>query len=177
VGGSGNLSGVADLRMVVLPTQPLTADGWRPFGWLPRPDTDPADGRESLHYEWADPHLNVIAHGPDEVEHTAAGLVCAGLYRHVTHTQALMPLNCDAVMAVAPAAHDFAVEGTDAIRAFRLAPLDAFVLAQGTWHWGPFPLGDEPVRLFNVQGRRYAEDNELADLATLTGSVVEVTSS
>ncbi len=60
--------------------------------------------------------------------------------------------------------------------AFRVAPLDAFVLARGTWHWGPFPLGAEPVRLLNVQGRRYAEDNEYADLAELAAAVVEVRS-
>ena len=39
------------------------------------------------------------------------------------------------------------------------------MLHRGTWHWGPFPLGDEPVTLFNVQGLRYAEDNVKVDLA------------
>ncbi len=38
------------------------------------------------------------------------------------------------------------------------------VLHRGTWHWGPFPLGDEPVLLFNVQGLGYAQDNASADL-------------
>jgi ureidoglycolate hydrolase len=161
--------------MVTLVAEPLSAAAWEPFGWLPVADSDPADGRLTLHYEWGDPHLNVIAHAPDEVEHTAAGLVCAGLYRHVTHTQVLMPINCDAVVAVAAPGHDFGGPGgIDAIEAFRVGPLDVFVLAQGTWHWGPFPLGDEPVRLLNVQGRRYAEDNEYADLAHLAGAVVEV---
>ncbi len=42
------------------------------------------------------------------------------------------------------------------MRAFRLEKLDAVVLHRGTWHWGPFPLGDEPVLLFNVQGLGYA---------------------
>jgi len=161
--------------MVTLTAEALSVAAWAPFGWLPVADTDPADGASTLHYEWADPHLNVIGHAPDEVEHTDTGLVCAGLYHHVTHTQVLMPMNCDAVIAVAPPEHDFAAPGgLEAIRAFRVGPLDAFVLAQGTWHWGPFPLGDEPVRLLNVQGRRYAEDNEFADLAALAGAVVEV---
>ena len=48
------------------------------------------------------------------------------------------------------------------------------MLFRSTWHWGPFPTGDEPVRLLNVQGRGYADDNEYADLARLTGAVVEV---
>lgn len=161
--------------MMTLEAPRITADAWAPFGWLPVADTDPADGRHTLRYELGDPHLNVIAHGPDEVERSEHGLVCAGLYRHVTHTQALMPLNCDAVLAVAPPGHDFTDgSGVVAVRAFRVAPLDVFVLAQGTWHWGPFPVGDEPVRLLNLQGRGYAEDNEYADLAALTGAVVEI---
>jgi ureidoglycolate hydrolase len=161
--------------MVTLDAEPLTAAAWAPFGWLPVADTDAADGRETLHFEWADPHLNVIAHHASEVEHTEHGLVCEGLYRHATHTQALMPLNCDAVVAVAPPGHAFDVTGgIEAIRAFSLRPLDTFVLFRSTWHWGPFPLGDEPVRLLNVQGRGYADDNEYADLARLTGAVVEV---
>jgi hypothetical protein len=45
-------------------------------------------------------------------------------------------------------------------------------LARGTWHWGPFPLGDEPVRLLNVQGRRYAEDNDSVDIAAIDDVVV-----
>jgi hypothetical protein len=163
--------------MVALDAEPIRAAAWAPFGWLPVPDSDPADGRQTLHFEWADPHVNVIAHRPDEVEHTEHGLLCAGLYRHASHTQVLTPLNCDAVVAVAPPGHDFgAPAGLDGVRAFRVAPLDTFVLSVATWHWGPFPLGDEPVRLLNVQGRRYAEDNEYADLAQLAGAVVEVRS-
>jgi ureidoglycolate hydrolase len=167
---------MTELRMVRLEAEPLTAEGWAPFGWLPRPDTDPADGEQTLHFEWADPHLNVIAHAYDEVEHTDAGAVCSVMYRHDTHTQALTVLSCDAIVAVASAALDFSAPASlDAVRAFRLHPQDTFVLHQGTWHWGPFPIGRDPVRLLNVQGRRYAEDNASVDLATTTGAVVEVT--
>lgn len=162
--------------MVTLAAEPLSGVAWAPFGWLPVDDTDPSDGLSTLHFEWADPHLNVIGHAPDEVTRTDRGRVCDRMYRHDTHTQALMPLNCDAVVAVAPAAVDFANPGDLAtIRAFVLHPLDVLVLHRGTWHWGPFPLGDEPVRLLNVQGRRYVEDNRSADLAAATGAVVEVT--
>ena len=46
------------------------------------------------------------------------------------------------------------------------------VLHRATWHWGPFPLGDEPVRLLNVQGLRYAEDNDSVDIAAVEDVVV-----
>jgi ureidoglycolate hydrolase len=166
---------MAQVRMVRVNAQPLTADAWAPFGWLPVADTDPADGAHTLRFEWADPHLNVIAHTFDEVEHTDGGAVCGVMFRHATHTQALTPLNVDAVMAVAPAALDFSdAAHLDAIRAFALHPQDTLVLHQGTWHWGPFPVGHEPVQLLNVQGLRYTEDNDSVVLAERTGAVLEV---
>jgi ureidoglycolate hydrolase len=87
----------------------------------------------------------------------------------------LTPLNVVSVVAVAPASVDFsAPEHLEQVRAFLLHPLETFVLFQGTWHWGPFPLGPEPVQLLNVQGVRYAEDNASVDLNTRTAAVVEV---
>jgi ureidoglycolate hydrolase len=166
---------MAQVRMVRLEARPLTPDVWAPFGWLPVADTDPADGAHTLRFEWSDPHLNVIAHAYDEVEHTDGGAVCGVMYRHATHTQALVPLNVDAVIAVAPAALDFSEAAhLGGICAFALHPQDTLVLHQGTWHWGPFPVGPEPVQLLNVQGLRYAEDNASVDLAERTGAVLAV---
>jgi ureidoglycolate hydrolase len=163
------------MELVSLTAEALTGDAWAPFGWLPVADTDPRDVGRDLRFDWADPHLNVIAHTYEEVEHTERGSVCSVMFRHDTHTQALMPLNVPCVVAVAPAALDFSDPShLSSVRAFALQPLDAFVLHQGTWHWGPFPLGAEPVRLFNVQGARYAEDNASVDLVARTGSAIEV---
>jgi len=165
---------MTQLRVMRLKAEPLTADGWAPFGWLPVADTDPADGVYTLAFEWGDPHLNVIAHAPDEVERSETGTLCTRMYRHDTHTQALTILNCDAVAAVAPADVDLSAPADlDSVRAFRLHQGDTVVLHRGTWHWGPFPLGPEPVRMLNVQGRRYAEDNAHVDLAD-AGVVIEV---
>jgi ureidoglycolate hydrolase len=171
----GLLNHDTPVRYVTVEAATLTADAWAPFGWLPVPDTDPRDPEHLLHFEWADPNLNVIAHEYDEVEHDDGGTVCAVMYRHDTHTQALMPLNVPAVIAVAPADVDFSNPGhLDTVRAFSLRPLDCLVLHRGTWHWGPFPLDREPVRLLNVQGARYAEDNASVDLPARTGAVIEV---
>jgi ureidoglycolate hydrolase len=166
---------MGELRMVRVQAEPMSAGAWAPFGWLPVADTDPADGTHTLAFDLGDPHLNVIVHAYDEVEHTDRGAVCDGLYRHATHTQALMPMNCDAIVAVAPAAVTFSSPADlDTIRAFHIHPQDVLVLRQGTWHWGPFPLGPDPVRLLNVQGLRYAEDNERVDLGATVAAVVEV---
>jgi ureidoglycolate hydrolase len=164
------------MRVVTVEAGDLTATAFAPFGWLPVADTDPADGTHALTFEWDDEHVNVITHAYTEVEHADSGAPrCDRMYRHDTHTQVLMALNVNAVVAVAPAAARFSEPGDlDRIRAFRLQPLEAFVLHRGTWHWGPFPLGPEPVRLFNLQGRRYLEDNVAIDLPETVGAVVEV---
>ena len=74
---------------------------------------------------------------------------------------------------MAPPGTDFATEGTDApVAVFLLQPLQSLVLHCGTWHWGPYPTHSDGVRLFNVQGLRYAEDNEMVDLAALGLTVV-----
>ena len=167
-----------DDPLLTITAAPLTAAAWAPYGWVPRPDTDPADGEHTLHFEWDDAHLNTIEHRTDEVATTGAGLRCAVMYRHATHTQVLTPLDADSVVAVAPPSTPFAsAADLDDVRAFVLHPGETIVLHRGTWHWGPFPIGGaDSVRLLNVQGRRYAEDNASVDLPARTGRAVEVVS-
>jgi ureidoglycolate hydrolase len=163
------------VRTIELQPEPISGAAFAPFGWLPVDDTDPLDRSYTYEFQWGDAHVNVISHAPEEVEHTEGGVLCAVMYRHDTHTQVLMPLDVESVVAVAPAAVDFSDPAhLDTVRAFRLRPLDSFALFRGTWHWGPFPIGTEPVRMFNVQGKRYAEDNTAVDLAARAGAVFEV---
>jgi ureidoglycolate hydrolase len=158
---------------VVVPGR-LTEDAWSPFGWLPVADTDPRDGAHRMTFEWADAHVNLIGHTLDEVPETARGLRCDMLYRHDTHTQSLLCINVPAVIVVAPARVEFTdAADAESIRAFRMDPLESLVLHLGTWHWGPFPIRAPEVRLFNVQGLRYAEDNRCMDLAS-RGLSIEV---
>jgi ureidoglycolate hydrolase len=143
----------------------LTPRGWAPFGWLPVRDTDPEDGTERLSFTWDDVHVNLIGHRRDEVPAVPGGLRCQVLFRHATHTQAVMPLDAAAVIVVAPAEVDLdGPGGSEAIRAFTLPVLSSVVLHRGTWHWGPYPVDAESVQLFNVQGLRYREDNDSVDL-------------
>jgi ureidoglycolate hydrolase len=168
---------VPAVRSIVLEPRPLSEEAWAPFGWIPVDDSDPRDATFTYEFLWGDVHVNMISHAADEVAHTDRGAVCAVMYRHDTHTQTIMPLNVDSLVAVAPAAVDFAVpDDLESVRAFRLRPLECFALHRGTWHWGPFPVGTETVRMFNVQGKRYAEDNASVDLAERAGAVFEVPS-
>ena len=160
---------------VVIEVQPLDGDAFTRFGWLPVSEGDERDERQELAFAWADAHLNYISHGPDEIVRVPEGAVIERLYRHDTHTQALMPINTDAVLVVAPPSADFATEGElRTMRGFLLRPLDVVVLRRGTWHWGPFPVGAEPVRLLNLQGRRYREDNTSVEPGAALGVQVVV---
>ena len=86
----------------------------------------------------------------------------------------MLSLDVPAVIAVAPAGVEFNDEGdTESIRVFRIEPLEPLVLNRGTWHWGPFPVDAAEVRLYNVQGLRYSDDNRCVDLAA-KGMAVEV---
>jgi ureidoglycolate hydrolase len=155
---------VAEVRRIS--PQPLTAEAWSPFGWLPVADTDPADGVHRLAFAWDDAHVNIIGHRRDEVPSFAGGLRCEVLFRHATHTQVVMALDHDAFIVVAPAGIDPChPDGWPQVVAFALPVQAPVVLHRGTWHWGPYPVSADSVRLFNVQGLRYAEDNDQADLA------------
>ncbi len=157
--------------------EPLTEAGWAPFGWIPVPDTDRRDGTNRLAFDWDDVHVNLISHNLDEVAAIPGGLRCDEFFRHDTHTQVLMPLDSDAVIAVGPAAVDFSdAAHPDQVRAFVVHRLEPLVLHRGTWHWGPFPIGTPRVTLFNVQGFRYADDNATVDLAARGMSVDILTS-
>jgi ureidoglycolate hydrolase len=160
---------------ITIDAEPFASDAWREFGWVPVADTDPTDGIHSLEFSWDDAHLNYIRHTPGEIERAHGDFVLQRLYHHDTHTQALMPLNCLSWIAVAPAFVDFSnAAHVESVRAFVLEPLACIVLHRGTWHFGPFPLGSDPLRVLNLQGRRYAEDNAFVDLDAAVGKRVTV---
>jgi ureidoglycolate hydrolase len=160
---------------ITIDAQRFTPEGWAEFGWVPVPDDDPADGLHTLDFSWQDAHLNYITHTPEEVERDGENFVVNRLYHHDMHTQALMPLNCPSWIAVAPAFDDFSyAHQIENVRAFRLEPFTCIVLHRGTWHFGPFPSGDEPLRVLNLQGRRYEEDNAYVELLQVAGTQVLV---
>lgn len=129
--------GVGGERPVLRPTrrvelEPISRDGWAPFGWIPVADTDPDDGNDRLEFAWADPHVNLIGHRRDEVPVVDVGLRCEEMFRHRTHTQVLMVLDVPAVIAVAPASVDpMTAAGSEAVRAFSLPPSSSLVLHRG----------------------------------------------
>jgi ureidoglycolate hydrolase len=158
-----------------LPLLEVTPEAWEPFGRIPSDEGTEHDNAD-LEFLLDDGHANFIAHDNSEIRFSErGGALCELLNRHDTHTQTLMPVDVEAYVVVAPAAVDFSVPAHfETVRAFRLPPLAVVHLTRGTWHWGPYPLHAERVRLFNIQGRGYPNDNGIAWLTRDHDVVYEV---
>jgi ureidoglycolate hydrolase len=162
------------MRTVRLDAQPPTRSSFAAFGTLP-PEENDGNPTADLEFLWNDGSVNFIGHTLDELDVVDGWLRCELLNRHDTHTQTLMPMSGDAIVVVAPAAVDFSEPAHfDAVRAFVMSRHTCVHLHRGTWHWGPYPLDSPSVRIFNVQGRGYANDNGIAWLARDYGVVYEV---
>ena len=113
-------------------------------------------------------HLNVL-------HYEYKPLRCDHLNRHHKATQALVALaGKPTLLVVAPGAYDFTTADHMAhVRAFVCDGSSGVNLSLRTWHWGPYPLTDH-VDLVNVQGKGFADDNEVAYLERDLGIVVEV---
>lgn len=146
----------------------LTAPAFAPFGDVLAAEPDEAAITVRDGESWV---LNVLSY-----DHRP--LVCDHLNAHHRATQTLLPLaGRPALLVVAPAAARFdgpdGVAALEQVRAFVLDGRAAVNLALGTWHWGPYPVGDH-VDLLNLQGRGFADDNEVAHLERDLDAVVRV---
>jgi hypothetical protein len=165
---------MGDPRVIDLDPIAATGESFAGYGVLP---PDEGDGRPTADLEFLldDGWVNYIGHTLDEIEVRDGRLRCELLNRHDTHTQTLMPMSGDAVVVVAPAAVDFSrPEHFDTVRAFALPQYTCVHLHRGTWHWGPYPVGADHVRVFNIQGRGYPNDNGVVALTRDHGVVFAV---
>jgi ureidoglycolate hydrolase len=159
---------------ITLTPEPPTPESFAPYGVLP-PDEGDGAPTADLEFRLNDGWVNYIGHTLDEVDVHDGRLRCELLNRHDTHTQTLMPMSADAVIVVAPAEVDFSQPAHFAtVRAFALARNTCVHLHRGTWHWGPYPVGADDVRIFNIQGRGYPDDNGVAALTRDHGVRFEV---
>jgi ureidoglycolate hydrolase len=165
------------VRTVRLRAETATRASFAPFGSVP-PEENDGNPTSDLEFLWNDGAVNFIGHTLVELDVVDGWMRCELLNRHDTHTQTLMPMSGDAVVVVAPGDVDFSEpEHFETVRAFVMAQHSCVHLHRGTWHWGPYPLDAPSVRIFNVQGRGYADDNGIAWLARDHDTVFEVPSS
>ncbi len=162
------------MRTIPLPLVPVTADAFARFGVLP---PDEGDGRATADLEFtrADGWVNYIGHTLAEIDVVDGAFRCDLMNRHDTHTQTLMPMSGDALIVVAPADVDFSEDAHfDTVAAFFLPQHTCVHLNRGTWHWGPYPVGSDTLRIFNIQGRGYPTDNAVVRFAQDFGVAYDV---
>jgi ureidoglycolate lyase len=143
--------------------EPLTAASFVPFGQVVAAGDAVMELRDGETF-----HLNVL-------HYDRRSLRCDHLNRHHKATQMLVALaGKPTLLVVAAAEYDFSTtDHLSHVRAFVCDGSAGVNLALGTWHWGPYPLADY-VDLVNVQGRGFANDNEVAHLERDLGAAVEV---
>ena len=156
---------MSDSKTFVVHAEPLTAEGFAPFGQLVKTGDMVMELRDDEVF-----HLNVLHY--DRADHP---LRCDHLNRHHKATQMLVALaGKPTLLVVAPKEFDFSTEDhLPSVRAFIGDGTAGVNLALGTWHWGPYPIHDY-VDLVNVQGKGFANDNEIAYLERDLGVVVDV---
>jgi hypothetical protein len=162
------------VRTISLPLVPVTADSFARFGVLP-PDEGDGQATADLEFTHDDGWVNYIGHTLDEIEVVDGAFRCDLLNRHDTHTQTLMPMSGPALIVVAPADVDFSEDahfGT--VAAFFLPRHTCVHLNRGTWHWGPYPVDADTLRILNIQGRGYPTDNAVVRFAQDFGLAYDV---
>ena len=152
------------MREHVVRAEPLTSEGFAPFGQVVGRDEVVIELRDDEEF-----HLDVLSYDHKPLEFTV-------LNRHHRATQALIALNGKpTVVLVGPADVDFSEEAhLGELRAFLCDGSAGINLALGTWHAGPYPLTDH-VDLVNVQGKQVmANDVEEAHLDRDLGVTVTI---
>jgi len=136
------------MREHVVRAEPLTSEGFAPFGQVVGRDEVVLELRGDERF-----HLDVLSYDHRPLEFTV-------LNRHHRATQALVALNGKpTVVLVGPPDVDFGDEAhLDRLRAFLCDGSAGINLALGTWHAGPYPLTDH-VDLVNVQGAQVMQND------------------
>jgi ureidoglycolate hydrolase len=154
---------VAEPSTFAVRAEPLTAEGFAPFGQV----VQEGDMKMELRADEVF-HLNVL-------HYDRKPLRCDHLNRHHRATQMLVALaGKPTLLVVAPRDVDFSEHlHLESVRAFVCDGTAGVNIALATWHWGPYPISDH-VDLVNVQGKDFANDNEVAYLERDLDTVIEV---
>ena len=147
------MTAVGAQREITLKVQPLTVEGFAPFGRVV------TDERESLQMQEGHftARLMTVQRAPQTVDH---------INRHMDHSQMFVPLNGDRTVLVV-AAPDVPEEGFDAARiaAFATDGKSTVIFHPGTWHIEPRALDKDACQVINVQTDVFREHTELVKLA------------
>jgi ureidoglycolate lyase len=136
-------------REITLRAEPLTPEGFAPFGRVVTAEREALQMQEG-HFT---ARLMTVKRAPQTVSR---------INRHMDHSQMFVPLRGDrTVLVVAPP--DVPLEGFDAgrIAAFVTDGTSTVIFHPGTWHIEPRALGKDECQVINVQTNVFREHTEL----------------
>jgi ureidoglycolate lyase len=189
------------VRSVVIRAEPLTPDGFAPFGDVMAPRASaPITNRTLIDKGFvriADkvsdaryPDFDVLDYWTPIAEISRdtmrfgylrprrRALRLSWFERHVLGTQSFIPLGGKrSLFVVAPRgdnADPAALPDLGAVRGFLLDGDAGVTIHPGTWHWTPFPLEDGADFIILVRDRAGPDDLNFVDLEARLGARVEV---
>jgi ureidoglycolate hydrolase len=148
------------MEVHLLQARRITEASFAPFGRVLGSDDDDLSRRVVGRFRnGQEPMPSVIREvNPDGVP------CCEWLARHHDQTQALTPIDGPIVLVLVPAGIDpLGPEGQAAAAGFVAEIGQGIQLDEGVWHWAA-SVRRGSVRVANVQGHRWPEDNEIVSL-------------
>ena len=152
----------------------MTAEAFAPFGVLP-PDEGDGHPTADLEFLLDDGWVNYIGHTLDEIEvrRRRVPLRAAQPARHA-HADADADERRHGDRGRTRRGRLLDAAHFDTVAAFLLPQHTCVHLHRGTWHWGPYPVGAAALRIFNIQGRGYPNDNTVVRFAQDLGLAYDV---
>jgi len=102
-------------------------------------------------------------------------LIIDVLEYHTNTGEAILPLDHDVIVQVAPATHPDDPPPLARVMAFRVPHGTLLSIRPGVWHHGPFTLGEQPAHiLIALPERAYANDCVVVKLAPDDRIAIEI---
>jgi hypothetical protein len=129
----------------------LSGESLKGIGHMLTPETwvAPGAGQE---YSYVDTDADLGLPSPvstGALESVPRPMVLSRMERHLRTREALIALEGDAVLCLAPP-QESVNGGISGITAVRMRAGQAIVMNTGAWHWIPFPIGESPIRFLVV---------------------------
>jgi hypothetical protein len=129
----------------------LSMESLKGIGHLLTPEQWKAPGK-GMEYTYTDIDADLGLPPPCSagvLESVPRPMVLGRMERHLRTREALIALDGEAVLCVAPP-QEGANGGLSGITAVRIRAGQALILETGAWHWIPFPVGDSTARFLVI---------------------------
>jgi len=140
----------------------LTEEAFAPFGSVLEIEGREFEGEEGM-FEWYEKQASVKNAKEVSINLLKAierDFVCQKFEFHLNTTETILPLTCGLIVAGIPVG-DAAIER---VRAFYVPVGKGICWSEGTWHYAPYPIGDDAICAIIFRHGTGSDDAQLAML-------------